>query len=213
MRKNKERIIESIKELIINIEIPPGQPLSESWVSQKFKISRTLVREILRKVEAEGFVEIYPNRGAFVAGMTVSDIDEIFQIRESLEGIAARSAAEKMPHEEVEKIHARLKDLSIRKDTRYEEARLVGDTLHSSIIDATNNKRLKHLMKSLNCHFLRMRNFLSDNPEVMMKDDIPQHLEIIEGIRARDPDLAEKAMRNHIRSTKAKMFMRLAKTR
>jgi DNA-binding GntR family transcriptional regulator len=213
MKINRNDVIDSLRGRITNFEIEPGQPLSESVVAQEFEISRTLVREILRKLESEYLLEIYPNRGAFVTDMSLHYIEEIFQMREAIEGMAARIAAERIPCEEMERLRVKLKEHSTRKDTSYEEAVSAGDALHSLILDKANNKPLKNTMRFLNYHFLRIRNFLASNHHVATEGDLPEHLEIIDAILGGNGSLAEKAMRNHIRNTKVKMFMRLANKR
>ncbi len=213
MKINRNDVIESLRGRITNFEIQPGQPLSESVVAEEFEISRTLVREILRKLESEYLLEIYPNRGAFVTDMSLHYIEEIFQMREAIEGMAAHIAAEKIPCEEMERLRVKLKELSTRKDTSYEEAVFAGDALHSLILDRANNKPLKNTMRFLNYHFLRIRNFLASTYHGATEGDLQEHLEIINAILGGNGSLAEKAMRDHIRNTKVKMFMRLANKR
>jgi DNA-binding GntR family transcriptional regulator len=208
---NRLNIIGSLREAIVNLELAPGQPISETSVGEKFKISRTLVREILRKLESEYLLEIYPNRGAFVTNMSVDYIEEIFQMREALEGMAARISAHKIPSKEMQKIRDQLEALNKKTDDSVrKEAVQVGDVLHSLIGDISNNRHLRNTMRFLNYHFLRIRKFLEDNHPGTTESDISEHIEIINAILSGNGSLAEEVMRNHIRNTKAKMYMRLA---
>ncbi|HWO30095.1 MAG TPA: GntR family transcriptional regulator, partial [Candidatus Acidoferrum sp.] len=89
-----------IRDRIMEGELLPDEPLSEYQLAEQLKLSRTPVREALKRLEHEGLVRFVFNRGAFVEGLSVHDIVEIYQVREQLEGFAARLAAGEMPLEE-----------------------------------------------------------------------------------------------------------------
>lgn len=91
-----EKIFEVIKEKILMGILKPGDPLVEVKLAEELGVSRTPIREALRQLELEGLVYSIPHKGAFVAGVTAQDIEDIYTIRMLLDGLAARWAAQKI---------------------------------------------------------------------------------------------------------------------
>src|SRR3972149_3791966 len=87
-------VYELLKQMILDQKVPPGDPLPEEELARTFHVSRTPVHEALVRLEKDRLVVLQPWRGAFVRGMTMDDVQELYQIREALEGMAARLAAE-----------------------------------------------------------------------------------------------------------------------
>jgi DNA-binding GntR family transcriptional regulator len=86
-------IYKELRQKIVDRSIPPGTKLSENLLSKEWNVSRTPIREVLRRLESEGLVTSYPYRGAVVNTITIEDIDQLYTIRVSLEGLAGRLAA------------------------------------------------------------------------------------------------------------------------
>src|ERR1700686_5658444 len=99
---------EEIRKWILDGDLVPNQPLSEYRLGTELKVSRTPVREALRRLEHEGLVWFAMNRGAFVKGLSVADIVEVYQVREQLEGFAARVAASEMLESDIEVLEGEL---------------------------------------------------------------------------------------------------------
>ena len=94
-----QRAYEWIKDAILEGRLKEGEPLSENRLAQEISISRTPIREALRNLEQDGFVRMVPGKGAFVAGISMEDVKEIYDIRILLEPLAARTAADRIPPE------------------------------------------------------------------------------------------------------------------
>lgn len=190
----KKKIYEILKEEIVTLHLPPGEPLIEEKLAKRFKVSRTPIREVLNRLNHEGLVELIPQKGAFVARIGFTDAREIFQIREALEGIAAKISASRFTKEELDEFESAL-------DTEdLEEAERVGRKLHQSIVQKAENKRISGLIDMLRGQIERMY-FFARNLPGREKRSLQEHREILQTLKMKNGELAEKAMRKHMVST------------
>ncbi len=201
-QSSKDKIYQSLRADIISHRLKPGQAIREDELADRFGISRTPVREILRKLEQEDLVKVIPNRGVFVSELTDKDIEEVLEIRLALETAAARSAATKLTDEhrkELKEIRkqldsaVKLKDsvLSFEADTR----------LHGMILQAAGNKRAHRIINNLMGQIHRIR-FISGHKPGRIDTTVKEHKEIVQALLNADPDKAEDAMRRHLNSTR-----------
>ena len=191
-----------IRRRILDGELIAESPLSEYQLAEELQLSRTPVREAVKRLEREGLVQAIPNRGTFVSKLTSKDISEIYQVREQLEGFAAHIAAETMSDEAIEKLE---KEISVLK-TLASESRLVEVVdsdirLHQQIIASTQNSRLIAMLGTLDDQMHRVRALFPQSPQ-WLKATLVEHAKIVEAIKARDGLGAEKAMRDHLRSAR-----------
>ena len=98
----REVVFDSLREAIINGTLRPGERMMEIQLAEELGVSRTPVREAIRKLELEGFVVMLPRKGAYVAGISLKDIADVFEVRASLEALASGLAAERITGEELE---------------------------------------------------------------------------------------------------------------
>ena len=98
----REVVFDSLREAIINGTLRPGERMMEIQMAEELGVSRTPVREAIRKLELEGFVVMLPRKGAYVAGISLKDIADVFEVRASLEALASGLAAERITGEELE---------------------------------------------------------------------------------------------------------------
>jgi DNA-binding GntR family transcriptional regulator len=158
------------------------------------------VREALKRLEHEGLVRFVFNRGAFVTGLSVHDIVEIYQVREQLEGFAARVAASEMPIE----VAIALDD-ELGRAQRLVAAGKVRETfesdihLHQEIIRFTNNRRIIGILGTLDNQVHRIRG-LSPNVHGRIENTLCEHREIVDHIKRRDGQGAQEAMTRHLRA-------------
>jgi len=190
----KKKIYDILKEEIVTLRLPPGEPLIEEKLAKRFKVSRTPIREVLNKLNHEGLVEIIPQKGAFVAKIGFSDVRELFQIREALEGLAAKISASRFTQEELDEFESALNTEDLAK------AEEVGRKLHQAILEKAANRRILNLMGILRSQIERMY-FFARNLPGREKRSLDEHKEILRALQMRDGELAEKAMREHIIST------------
>jgi len=190
----KKKIYDILKGEIVTLRLSPGEPLLEQNLAKRFKVSRTPVREVLNRLNHEGLVELIPQKGAFVARIGFTDAREIFQIREALEGIAAKISASRFTKEELDEFESAL-------DTEdLEEAERVGRKLHQSIVQKAENKRISGLIDMLRGQIERMY-FFARNLPGREKRSLQEHREILQTLKMKNGELAEKVMRKHMVST------------
>lgn len=198
----RERVYDILKRIIVFQQIQPGQKIDEESLAKQLGVSRTPIRESLCRLENEGIVKIIARRGAFVVKHSKERIIEILLVREALEGLAARLAAEDIHETTIEKMKSLFKDFSesnIReRSLEYTQADL---DFHTLIIRESKNILLMNLMNILNDHIqmLRLRTVaLKGRPE----HSLLEHIKIIEALERRDSVLAELLMKEHIRNVR-----------
>lgn len=195
-----ERVAGNIRDYILSGKIKAGERLTEPRLSQMLGISRTPIREALRLLEMEGFVEIFPRKGAVVTSVTDKDVDEIFILKVKLESLAAKLAAELIDRENIQE----LEDLNARMD-KFADAKNVSvlinlnSEFHNLIIDNCGNSRLIRFLEALLREFKRATAY-SFTETGRIKRVIEEHAEIITAIKERNPEKAEKLMAKHIQN-------------
>ncbi|MEV7086145.1 GntR family transcriptional regulator [Streptomyces sp. NPDC093085] len=189
-----------IRRALASGDMVPGQRLIEQELSDTFHATRSSVREALQDLAAEGLVELIPRRGARVRVVTVEEAIQITECRAALEGLCARRAAELATEEERE----RLREIGVRMREAVDGGALdtyslLNRRLHETIADISGQKVAEGLLDRLNAQMVRHQFRLSLRPGRPGRS-LPQHLDIIEAIRAGDGPAAEAAARAHLES-------------
>src|SRR5574341_485734 len=191
-----------------------GDLLSEQQIAEELQVSRTPVREALQSLGREGFVEILPARGTIVAGLSLDDLREIYELREALESevvrlVAARAAAEDVAelYEIITRASRQLQvpDEPLRPGddfprimARIEELIRSGSQLHKALARVARNRRIQEMLHTLEYATTRAR--LMHGSAGHSRDIWAEHLAIVKAIERRDADDAERLIRSHIRS-------------
>lgn len=212
MSKAVEQAYEAIIGRILSGEIAPGERLREEELTKVTGVSRTPVREALRRLEQEGFAVIQHNRGASVPVYSPKDVDEIYGLRALLEGHAARRAATRISPAQVaelESINDQLKTLSKGgldpADRRLQMTRLNHD-FHRIILDASDNDRLASFVEQLARVALSARTFAHYGSDGE-KRSLESHDELIRALKSGHADWAEATMRGHVHNARQVMTM------
>ena len=199
----RDQTYDIIKNMIILREIEPGKKINEEHIAKEIQVSRTPIREALCRLENEGIVKIIPRRGAFVADLTEINVGEILLIREVLEGLVARLAAENMDEKTLEKLRKALQKVSTipEKDRDLINYTRSEVDFHALLLSAANNQMLKNMMEIVNAHLqiIRLRTVVI--PERAQKT-VKEHHQILKAIETGDTGAAEELMRAHIRSVR-----------
>jgi DNA-binding GntR family transcriptional regulator len=207
----RERVYQALKEMIIIQEIPPGEKLDEDSLARQLGVSRTPIRESLCRLENEGIVKIIPRRGAFIVRHSKESIDEILSVREVLEGLSAREAANHITDATLEVLESLSEKFSESNVRLLSKEYLQADVkFHKTIIEVSKNEWLISLMSILNDHIqmLRLRTVtFQGRPE----QSLSEHRKIIEALKARDPLLAESLMREHIKNVRESYLKNIEK--
>lgn len=191
-------VYEKLRQNILTGVIVPGSSLREEHIAAELEVSRTPVREAIRKLAQEGFIDYQPRRGARLLLPTEDWIRELFQIREALEGIAVREATPRIEKSLLQSSRARFRELRTRVAAG--DLRDVGGFLHGEVFAASGNQRLKRLMSTFNAQvlwFQAMATRIAGREERAFWE----HEGILRALESRDPSWAENMMRAHVRAT------------
>jgi DNA-binding GntR family transcriptional regulator len=199
-RKVTDWVYEEVRQAIIELRLKPGEPLREATMADQLGVSKTPVREALARLEQEGLVETTSFKGAVVSGYSPEDLQEIYELRELLEGAAARAAATSASDDTLTRLRALVKESrELRaKDDLEGLAALLG-AFDLAIYEQVANERIRALIENLKAHLARIGRLTEEIPG-RVKASVEEHAAIVDAIAARDPDEAERAMRDHIRS-------------
>ncbi len=193
-----EIVFDYLKNAIISGELKPGERLMEIAIANQLGVSRTPVREAIRRLEKEQFVEMIPRKGAYVASTTIKDILDVLEVRRLLEGFATAKAAERMTEEELARITVTHKSFLKAVEENDTEALIIYDNeFHERIFEASDNSKLIELTKSLSEQVQRHR--LSYFNEFRDYDELKEwHEKIFEAIVNKDSKVASEVAQKHV---------------
>lgn len=186
---------EYIFDKIVTNEFTPGMPIVENDICTNLDMSRTPVREALRRLEVEGLVYKIADRGTFVREISYDDIIEIIELRKIFELYALRKCVKNAPDFEIAHLEKMLLDLNSDSDpdAYYNTDR----TLHETIVKYCQNRRMVNYLANINAQLEKLRRVSATTPKRLVRSQ-SEHLEIIRAIKARDPAAAATALENHI---------------
>ncbi len=196
----REVIFNTLKEAIIMGELKPGERLMEVQLAEKMGVSRTPVREAIRKLELEGLAHIIPRKGAQVADLSVKDIMDVLEVRAALDALATSLSAVRITDEELQM----LKHVHSQFASYVEKDNLSGLVkkdveFHEIIYKSSRNDRLIQIASNLREQVYRFRViYLKDY--ISPKEIVKEHLDIYEAIAARDTQRASETAQRHIRN-------------
>lgn len=203
-------LAERIRQRITAGEFPIGMQLRQAALANEFKVSRTPVREALRKLQAGGLITVTPHRGAVVRVPAPWEVRDAYEVRAELEGLAAERAATRIGPSEIAKLE-RAND-TMRKGAqrasrqkpssgRLPPTTAANDTFHTVILEAAGNARLAQVIQQINESFPRnvLAQVLVDDPGLRVVN-VDEHDAIVNALRARDGAAARAAMREHVLS-------------
>lgn len=194
----REIVFESLREAIIHGRLKPGERLMEVQLAEEMGVSRTPVREAIRKLELEGFVVMIPRKGAYVASISVKDIVDVFEVRAALEGLAAGLAAERATSDELEDMERAVHHIYEVSNGRDLGTLVEKDTVfHELIYKASRNQRLVQIVTHLKEQIQRFRTTSLAVPG-RGKHAVEEHKGIVEAISERNVELAASLAREHI---------------
>lgn len=195
-----EAVHMTLREAILDGVLPAGHPLAEIQLADVFGRSRTPIREAILKLESEGFAERYPRRGLVVAQITREEALELYAVREMLDGLSARLAALGILPAELERLgwlNERLR-AAVDNDDRNAMVQLNLE-FHEAICSASRNSLLQEFMR----HIHERQTWARRLEQTTMAfpgrglEAVAEHEALIEAIRSRDPDAAERLARDH----------------
>lgn len=194
----REVVSEALREAIVAGILQPGERLMEIQLAEELGVSRTPVREAIRKLELEGFVVMVPRRGTYVADLSIKDINEVYEIRTSLDVLAAGLAAERITEEELEQMERLLVEIGEYMDKEDIDRIVEVDTkFHDILYRASRNDRLVGIIFNLREQFTRFRTVSIAYPG-RQKNTLEEHRKLLEAIAQRNVDMAQQLAREHM---------------
>ena len=198
----KDRVYQNIKFKIVRGTLKPGTRLPEEELSKAMNISRAPIREAFNRLEKEGFVTIIPRKGAAVSNITTQTIEDIFEIRESLESLAVKKYIDKISIEKLEILGENFKKfINKPADTENRINYLALDKeFHDLLSQNCGNKKLIELLANLQEQIHWLRNI--SLKRTTFAGSVREHLAIIEALKKNDEKLIIKALLQHLERAK-----------
>ncbi len=208
----RDLVFDYTKEAIMSGKYKPGERLMEVQLASKLGVSRTPVREALRKLEMEGLVVMVPRKGVYVSDLSQKDIMDDFEVRTVLEGLAASLAAERMSDEELRSLSDVMENFKVYVDNGDIKGIMDTDTqFHNLIFQSTRNDRLIQVYSNLQEQLKRFRMMYLEAYSRPSKL-ILEHGSVLEAIKRRAPGAARRAAEKHMESTREDFLKSLNKT-
>jgi DNA-binding GntR family transcriptional regulator len=198
----RERIFNQIREDIINGKYKPGDSLIELKLAEELGVSRTPVREAIRQLELEGLVSSIPNKGVIVEGISKQDMNDIYEIRESLEGLAARWAIRRIEKEslkELEDIYELMEFYTEKGDL--DHVGELNSRFHEVIFEATKSAPLKQVLSDFQFYIENVRLASLKSPG-RAQESLKEHRAILEAFKKGDLEEGERALVQHVRNSR-----------
>ncbi|WP_330401021.1 GntR family transcriptional regulator [Sporanaerobium hydrogeniformans] len=194
----REKVFATMRESILEGRYKPGEVLRETVIAAELHVSRTPVREAIRKLELEGLVQSIPNKETIVTGISEEDVQDIFKIRNRLEGLAGSMAAERVTKEELVEMEEilTLTAFYIGKEDCSHVLEL-DHRFHDCIYKATKSKILMHLLSDYHSYIQKVRKQSVEIPGRMQRL-LEEHTAIYKAIEEGDGKKAENLMNKHV---------------
>ena len=209
-----DKLAATLQARVLSGELPTGARLRQEALAEEFGVSRTPVREALRKLQASGLVEVRPHRGALVRGLSAREIRDAYEVRAELEGLAAELAALHPHHDDIAALHEAQREFRAALDeavaTRERGAHptedisarwgRANDLFHQTIQHAAGNTVLADTLTHLHRSFPRdlSRTVLREST-TLLQENVSEHEAIIASIERRDAAAARQLMIKHVR--------------
>ena len=201
----RDRVYETLEELIIYGALAPGQHLVEADIAKQLGVSRIPVREGLQLLARDGWIDLRPRQGAFVHQPEMREVDDVFSVRTLLEVESTRLAACKATDDSIQalrKVQQTGSEALARADER--ELVMLNSQFHARITRIGENDVLAELIARLD---KRIRWYFAPVVKSRGSSSWKEHLEIVEAIAARDPKRASEAMRKHAEATRSAFLL------
>lgn len=198
----KELVYLELKHKILTGEIVSQTRLMEIDLSDKMNVSRTPIREAIRRLADDGLVTLEPRRGAYVANISIKDMLDVFEVREDIEGFVAKLAAERITDDEKEELTGIA--LEYEKATKREDKEAVielDEKFHNYIVGCSGNDTLKEIVEYVQELSLRFRYLYYENTD-LYEATAEQHKKILKAIKEGDSTSAHVEACNHVRTLK-----------
>lgn len=205
----RELVCENIRQAIVDGTFSPGERLMEIQLADEMGVSRTPVREAIRKLELEGLVVMIPRRGTYVADISIKDITEIYEVRISLDVLAAGLAAERITDEELSQLNRLLVEMGKHVASMNMDKIVEIDTeFHNILYTAARNERLTTIIINLREQLTGIRGRSMSAPGRLI-ETMDEHRTLVECVAARNVEAAQSAARVHLENAENTLIRHL----
>ena len=203
----KDLVYLELKHKILTGEIVSQTRLMEIDLSEKMNVSRTPIREAIKKLSDDGLVKIVPRRGAYVANISIKDMLDVFEVREDMEGFAAKLAAERINDDQKKELRKIAADYDAALKTAKDKSEIIelDEKFHNYIVACCGNDTLSDLVKYVQELSLRFR-YLYYNDYTLYEATAEQHHRIINAICSGKAEDARKEADAHVKALKEFVF-------
>ncbi len=209
----REVVCETLRNAIVSGILQPGERLMEIQVAEELGVSRTPVREAIRKLELEGFVVMIPRRGTYVSDLSIKDINEVYEVRTALDVLAAELAAERITEEELEEMERLLVEIGEYIEI-YDMDKIVeaDSKFHDILYRASRNERLVGIINNLREQLTRFRSLSMSYPG-RLKDMLGEHTRLVEALGQRNVALAKNLAGEHMANAEQTLLKNMLERR
>ncbi len=195
------RVFDYIREGILSGKYKPKEELKEKNIGDELGVSRTPVREALRQLELEGLVSIIPNKGAYVEGISINDIRDIYEMRILLEGLCAKWAARNITKEQIEELEENifLAEFHSQKGN-WQQMVEIDNRFHELLYVACGSKELSKLLRDYHHYVQRVRKVTLRDPQRVQQSTL-EHKMIAAAVCQHQEEEAEQAAQEHLKNT------------
>ena len=205
----REVVSETLRQAIKDGVLKPGERLMEIQLADE--LSRTPIREAIRKLELEGFVVMVPRRGTYVADISLKDIAQVFEIRSALEELAAGLAAERITPDELEYLERILVEINEYIDNDEFDKIVDADVrFHDVLYHASRNQRLVDILNNLREQMLRFRSISMHYPG-RLAATWEEHRQMVENIADHNSAMARKVAKKHMENSERTLLKGISK--
>jgi DNA-binding GntR family transcriptional regulator len=212
----RDIVFRKLRQEILRGELEPGDRLMEMQLSEQLGVSRTPVREAIRKLELEGLVRMVPRKGAEVAGLSEKSVKDVLEVRRVLEELVAKLACNRIQDELLEYLERQIQDFTVltastnKKD--YAAITQMDVECHETSYQATGNDRLIQIISQMRDQMYRFRmEYIKAND--MRRILVDEHQRLLHALRERNEEEAVEAIREHISNQEITIAFTLIKSR
>jgi DNA-binding GntR family transcriptional regulator len=206
----RKQVIELLRTAIISFEYEPGQRLVERDLCERFEVSRTVIREVLRHLEAEGLIDLVPNRGPIVSITTADDAKALYEVREALEERAARACAERATPAQKNRLRRALAGVEAAYRKRSLTEKLAAkDEFYRVLCEGAGNPVITSMLRTIQARVQMLRG-LSLNTEGRAEESLAELQRVVDAIDRGDGEAAAAEVAEHVRNAGRVAIQRLS---
>ncbi len=207
----RDVVFNTLRQAILTGELKPGERLMEIHLADQLGVSRTPIREAIRKLELEGLVTMIPRRGAEVAQITEKSMNDVLEVRRAVDALCVELACERITAQELERLGEACEEFAREATKKEKDVKLLAEkdvALHDIIVQATGNQRLIQLVNNLSEQMYRYRfEYLKDFSQ--HEKLVEEHQVIYESIVKKDKETACEAAKLHIDNQKKSIIRQI----